>query len=211
MSTRLIFIRHARSVWNDLGRWQGQADPPLSAAGVVEARLLAERLRRSRRAIDHLYASDLQRAAATAAVVAEALALPLTLDPIWRERAAGQWEGLTTDEIRSQYPEMWAAGLRGPLEAPGGEAVAAVLGRAKAGCDALLARHPNETIAVVSHGGMILTNLVHLLGLAPAGFGLLVGGGHTALSEVVVSNGHARLERLNDSAHLELLAPHVMS
>lgn len=211
MPTRLIFIRHARSVWNDLGRWQGQADPPLSEAGTAEAQLLAERLRRSRRPIDHLYASDLQRAAATAAVIAEALQLPLTLDPIWRERAVGQWEGLTTDEIRTGYPEMWAAGLRGPLEAPGGESVEAVLSRAKAGCDALLARHPNETTVVVSHGGMILSNLVHLLGLPPAGFGLLVGGGHTAISEVVVIHGHARLERLNDSAHLELLAPHKAS
>ena len=52
----------------------------------------------------HIYASDLQRAATTAGVVADALGLPLTLDPIWRERGIGQLEGLTTDEIVLNYP-----------------------------------------------------------------------------------------------------------
>ena len=46
--------------------------------------------------IDHLYASDLQRASATASLVAAATGLTLTLDPIWRERRVGEWEGLTT-------------------------------------------------------------------------------------------------------------------
>jgi len=34
---RLLCIRHAQSTWNALGRWQGQADPPLSGAGRLEA------------------------------------------------------------------------------------------------------------------------------------------------------------------------------
>ena len=203
MTTHLLFIRHARSTWNDVGRWQGQADPPLSEGGLAEARLLAERLRRTA-TIHHIYTSDLQRAAATAGVVADALGLPVTLDPVWRERGIGQLEGLTTDEIVLNYPEFWASRLTGPLHAPGGESVEEVLGRATLGSNRLLERHADQTVAIFSHGGMILTTLVHLLGLGPSGFAVLIGGRHTAISEVIVEDGHARLQRLNDYAHLEL-------
>jgi broad specificity phosphatase PhoE len=203
MTTHLLFIRHAQSTWNALGRWQGQADPPLSEGGLAEARLLAERLRRTA-TIHHIYASDLQRAATTAGILADALGLPLTLDPIWRERGIGQLEGLTTDEIVLSYPEFWASRLTGPMHAPGGESVEEVLGRATLGCNRLLERHADETVAIFSHGGMILATLVHLLGLGPSGFATLVGGRHTAISEVNIEDGHVRLQRLNDYAHLEL-------
>lgn len=203
MSTHLYFIRHARSIWNEAGRWQGQADPPLGEAGLAEARRLAERLRHGP-PIDHIYASDLQRARDTARMAAEALDRPLTLDPIWRERGIGEWEGLTTDEIIAGYPEAWAAGQRGPLQATGGETLEDIMRRAGEACVRVLARHPDQTVAVVSHGGMILSALVHLLGLGPNGFGLLVGGRNTAISHVIVEDGHARLYRLNDFAHLEL-------
>lgn len=203
MTTHLLFIRHARSIWNELGRWQGQADPPLSETGLAEARLLAERLRRIAK-IDAIYASDLERAATTAGMVAEALGLPLTIDPIWRERGIGQFEGLTNEEIEARFPEEWASMRHGPMIAPGGEPAEAVLARAAQGCDGLLKRHADQTVAVVSHGGMILATLVHLLGLGPMGYAILVGGRHTAISEVKIEDGHMRLERLNDYAHLEM-------
>ena len=43
--SRLWLIRHAESTWNAAGRWQGQADPPLSEKGRAQARQLAESLR----------------------------------------------------------------------------------------------------------------------------------------------------------------------
>lgn len=204
MTTRLIFIRHAQSIWNEIGRWQGQANPPLAENGYAQARLLARRL--SGWKIDHLYTSDLERAATTAAILGESLGLVPMIDPIWRERGIGVFEGLTMGEIVERYPEAWATRLFGPMTGiPKAEAPEVVLGRAATGCAALMARHPDETVAVVSHGGMILAILVHLLGLPATGFALLTGGGHTAISQVLVEKGHTRLVGLNDSAHLELM------
>jgi broad specificity phosphatase PhoE len=202
MTTRLIFIRHAQSIWNEIGLWQGQANPPLSETGLAQARLLARRLKTW--PIHHLYSSDLDRAATTAAIVGEALGTTPILDPVWRERGIGAMEGLTTEEIISRYPEAWATRTTGPMTGvEGAEAPDVVLERATRGCAALLERHPDETIAVVSHGGMILATLVHLLRLPPAGFARLVGGSHTAITQVFVEDGHSRLMVLNDAAHLE--------
>ncbi len=204
MPTRLLFIRHARSVWNEAGRWQGQADPPLSETGLAEARRLAARLQRWN-GIEHVYASDLQRARLTATVVADALGAPLSIDPVWRERGIGALEGLTTEEIQARFPDAWATRNHGPMHVPGGETPEDVQRRVERACADLLTRHSDQTVAIVSHGGMILATLVHLLGLGPLAFGRLVGGYHTAISQVDISDGHARLERLNDHAHLELL------
>lgn len=202
MTTRLIFIRHAQSTWNESGRWQGHANPPLSETGLAQARLLARRL--STWDINHLYTSDLDRASTTAVIVGAPLGLRPIIDPIWRESGIGVLEGLTTEEIMARYPEVWATRTTGPMtNIPGAEGPDAVRQRASVGVAALLERHLEETVAVVSHAGMILTSIVHVLGLPPIGFARLTGGVHTAISQVAIEDGHARLVGLNDAAHLE--------
>lgn len=204
MATHFIFIRHAQSTWNEVRRWQGHANPPLGAIGRQQAQLLAQRL--STWKIDFLYSSDLARAAETAKILGESLGIRPTFDPVWRERGFGALEGLTSEEIEVQFPEAWASRLMGPISGvPGAEDQLDVITRSKAACATLLEWHPGKTVAVVSHGGMILTTLVQLLGLPQSGHGLLSVGGNTSICRVVVDNGHTRLTRLNDTAHLELL------
>ena len=36
--TRLLLVRHGQSEWNALGKWQGQADSPLTDTGRQQAR-----------------------------------------------------------------------------------------------------------------------------------------------------------------------------
>lgn len=204
MTTHLIFIRHAQSTWNEARRWQGLANPPLADAGRRQAALLAHRLMNWK--IDHLYTSDLARAAETAEIVGAALGLKAIPDSLWRERGFGALEGLTSEEIEARFPEVWASRMVGPISGvPGAEPQSDVIARSIAACTNLLTHHVGETVAVVSHGGMILTTLVNLLGLPPSGHSLLVVGNNTAISRVTVENGHPRLTGLNDAAHLELL------
>ena len=42
--TNILLVRHGQSTWNAEGRWQGQADMPLSGMGVAQAALAAVRL-----------------------------------------------------------------------------------------------------------------------------------------------------------------------
>jgi probable phosphoglycerate mutase len=112
-ATRVLLVRHGQSEWNSTGRWQGQADPPLTGLGRVQARSACKSLG----TVDAIWSSDLQRAAETAALISEELGVgPVVLDPDLRERNAGEWQGLTRDEIDIQYP-----GYLEPLPEESGE------------------------------------------------------------------------------------------
>ena len=109
--TRVLLIRHGQSEWNADGRWQGQADPPLTDLGRQQAWHAA----RSLGVVDAIVASDLQRAADTALILSGELGVgPVVLEPGLRERDAGEWSGLTRAEIERDWP-----GYLDPLPTPG--------------------------------------------------------------------------------------------
>jgi broad specificity phosphatase PhoE len=115
--TRVLLIRHGQSEWNADGRWQGQADPPLTDLGRHQAAHAARNLG----TVDAVVASDLQRASETALIIGEALGVgPVVLDPGLRERDAGEWSGLTRAEIERDWP--------GYLDSPSGDRHAAFAG-----------------------------------------------------------------------------------
>ena len=68
VATSILLLRHAQSVWNAQGRWQGWADPPLSPGGERAARGAAAH--GALDGIDATASSDLQRAARTAELLA---------------------------------------------------------------------------------------------------------------------------------------------
>jgi probable phosphoglycerate mutase len=150
----LLLLRHGQSAWNAEGRWQGQADPPLSALGEEQAVAAAARLH----GIDVVWASDLVRAARTAALIAGELGVDVVVDDRWRERHAGEWEGHTRAEIEAAWPGFLADGRR----PPGWEPDRAVIERALDACRATAAAHPGGAVVVVTHGGVVRTLERHL-------------------------------------------------
>jgi len=113
---RIVLVRHGESVWNAEGRWQGQADPPLTDRGREQARAAAPALP----TIGALVASDLQRARETAELLAEPFGdLPVGVDRDLRERDAGAFSGLTRDDIHRDHPGLLPDD---PGRAPGTEA-----------------------------------------------------------------------------------------
>jgi len=147
----LLLVRHGQSTWNAEQRWQGQADPPLSALGERQGRAAAAAVQHL--AISRIIASDLVRARRTA----ELLAPPgtdVTVEPALRERHAGDWTGLTRKEIDERYPG-WIDDQRSP---PGFEADEPLLERVLPVVEALLA-DPDTPVATLAltHGGVIRT------------------------------------------------------
>lgn len=154
---RLLCIRHAQSTWNALGRWQGQADPPLSVQGRDEAAALATRLRDEGWSLSGLVTSDLLRAQQTAASIADALGLAVDVWPALREADIGAWSGRSTEEIRASWPEAYARFRAGDRSLPvgGGESREAVRARAAAAVRALEAQYAGGTVALVTHLGWL--------------------------------------------------------
>jgi len=159
--TLLYLIRHARSIWNAEGRWQGQADPPLDDIGLKQAHALADHLRGE--ALAAVYSSPLARARQTAEIIAQTCHTPLIFDDRLKERHIGEWAGLTLEEVKARYPTVYRPGwhINGP---PGGESQASLMARAAAVFAEIVADHPDTTVAVVSHGGTLNAYLAHLFG-----------------------------------------------
>ena len=101
--TRLFLVRHGQSEWNAVGKWQGQADPPLSELGAKQAFQAASQLP----AFGLLAASTLERAKQTANIFAEATAWnreDIVVEDRIKERDAGAFSGLTRVEIDQKFP-----------------------------------------------------------------------------------------------------------
>jgi broad specificity phosphatase PhoE len=146
----MLVLRHAQSEWNDLGRWQGRADPPLSELGSRQAALAASRLG----AVDAIVASPLERARVTAEILAEANGVgPVIFDDDLVERDVAEWSGLTRDEIESGWPGYLETARR----PPGWEEDDIVLERALAALARLESTYRGAIVVVVTHGGVIGT------------------------------------------------------
>lgn len=153
--THLLLIRHGETDWNVQGRWQGQADVPLNQRGRQQAINIAQTLRYID--IHAIYSSDLQRAWHTARELARVKELPIQLDTRLREIHQGEWQGLLIDEIISKYAQEFRQRRDNPLQVapPGGETTLHVQERVLSVLNNILMKHPDETVAIVSHGFVI--------------------------------------------------------
>lgn len=147
---RVLLVRHGQSTWNADGRWQGQADVPLSGLGEEQARRAAVAV--ARLAPVRLVTSDLARARQTADLVVPS-GIDIEIDVTWRERDAAEWTGLTRAEIDEQFPG-WLAERRSP---PGFEGDESLIERTLPSLGRLLHGDGRGTILVVTHGGVIGT------------------------------------------------------
>ncbi len=111
----MLLLRHGQSEWNAVRRWQGLADAPLTDLGRRQALTCASVLRSVADQFANVWSSPLSRAAETGEIIADALAVgPVGFDERLREADAGEWQGMTPDEIELAYPGFLANHLRPP-------------------------------------------------------------------------------------------------
>lgn len=157
----MLLLRHGQSEWNAVGRWQGTADSPLTELGRQQARQMGELLARAELRFSNVWSSDLERASQTASIIGEILGLDdVTTDPMLREAHAGEWEGLTAEEIAREWPGHLEQHLRPPRF----ESFESVVTRALLGLRAIAAAsNESDGIAlVVAHTGLMRAIRRHL-------------------------------------------------
>ena len=73
--TDIYLVRHGQSTWNEEHRWAGQADPPLTDLGRLQAKMACSRLEEI--GFRWVTSSDLIRARETASFIASELGIEL--------------------------------------------------------------------------------------------------------------------------------------
>jgi broad specificity phosphatase PhoE len=159
----ILLLRHGQSEWNAVGRWQGTADSPLTGLGRQQARQTGRILAETGVSFSGVWSSDLSRAAETAELICTQLrSAPPIIDARLREAHAGEWEGMTADEISVEWPGYLDAHRRPPAF----EAFDSVAGRGLAALRSIA--NSRSTTArpavplVVTHSGLIRTVMRHL-------------------------------------------------
>lgn len=200
--TTIVFVRHGETEWNRSGRWQGHADIPLSAAGREQARQLAIRLIAAGERFDQIYASDLGRALETAQIIGEQLGMPVHPLIELREMHIGGWSGLTSDEIRAQFPDEWVRYEAGGDFPRGGhgETLADFRRRVMGVVEELVGTHPRERLLIATHGGIVRSVLHYVQELTGRPVEERIS--NTSLTEVIFGDGAPHVVRANDLRHL---------
>jgi probable phosphoglycerate mutase len=148
----IYLLRHGETLWNSLGRFQGQLDSPLTPRGVEQADQVARLLRDALNNDNQLFQmqiSPLGRVRQTVERVQAKLPLPYIEDDRLVEVTTGSWDGLTRFEIDNEFPGHLdgSTAFDWYFRAPDGESFDDACKRATSWI--LDVRHP--TIAI-SHG-----------------------------------------------------------
>jgi broad specificity phosphatase PhoE len=202
--TEILFIRHGQTRANATGHWQGWRDPPLTPTGRAQVGAIARRLASERGQITGLYTSPLRRAFETAQAIGDTLDLrPTPVDQL-KEIHFGQLEGVTLQQMEAHFPDLyarWQDKTDMAFQWPGGERRVDFFNRAADACQRIIARHPEEKIVIVTHGGTIRACLAHLLPRQLSQwwtYSLSTAG----LTRIHLTENDARLHVLNDVSHL---------
>lgn len=198
---RVILIRPGETAWNQVGRWQGWVANPLSDYGRAQVLSLGRYIRNI--GLSALYSSDLRRAVETAEILAKQLGFEPLYDERWRERAIGEWQGMTLDEIHAWYPAQYQQ-LQADIEnfrVPGGESRTDVKQRVTEAFKDVLSQGKGSTVGIISH-----TTSTHMLlrSLLPGYdlYGTVLG--NSSVTTIALSDANEwELVAANDVSHLE--------
>ncbi|MBI4311048.1 MAG: histidine phosphatase family protein [Chloroflexi bacterium] len=198
---KLYLVRHGETQRNRERLVQGQGDQGLTELGMAQALAVARAL--AGEGVTALYHSPVKRALESAAAIGLELGLDLQAAPGLEEMDTGELDGLSSQEMRSRYPEfmaLWAKDA-GSARLPGGETLAVVQERAWKAVQAIAGKHPDGVVAVVSHNFTICTLVCKALDMPIAGFRQFrVDLG--SISALEVTAERPRLALLNSTFHL---------
>ncbi len=205
-NTRLVMIRHGESnvtVNRVIGGYRSCSG--LSELGRQQAARLCDRLARTGELhADVLISSNFARAIETAKAVAPALGnQAIEIEAGFGEHDPGpDIDGMTF----GAYVERFGTPDWSDPDVdvfPGGETVAAFHARVGSALADVLAAHRGKSIVISCHGGVVDATFRHLLHTASTG-GFMLHTLNTSLTEFTsVESGEWRLDRYNDTAHLQ--------
>lgn len=162
-TTYVLLIRHGENDWVGTDRLAGRsAGVHLNEKGRQQAQELAQLLQQQ--PIAAIYSSPLDRCMQTAQPLAEVLSLPVTVEPGVLEVDYGGWQAGHLKEL-AKLPEWhFVQHYPSTFRFPQGETLREVQSRAISAVERIRDAHPNQVVAIFSHGDVIRTTMAHYLG-----------------------------------------------
>lgn len=200
--TTIYLIRHAEAEGNLYRRIHGWYDSLITENGYRQIAALEERFRDVH--IHAVYSSDLFRTRTTAQAVCVPKGLELRTDPGLREMNLGDWEDLPFGEVRHRWPEEMDRFNRNDDSwgAPGGEDFYQLGERIEQAVRRIALRHPNQTIALFSHGMAIRQLISRIREVPPADWHTVPHGDNTAVTRLTFDGERLAMQLELDNAHL---------
>jgi len=198
----IFLVRHGETEWNSLGRFQGQVDVTLNSRGVGQSLDIAKAS--FTWGLNAIYTSPLIRTMQVAEEIGKQIGLPVIADDRLMELSLGELEGITGQDMRSNWAEVYNNWRSNPGDTvlPGGESLSQLQER---GWDFFIEKeqeHQQDTaILFVSHNFTIRCIISYLLGVPWSHFHQT----HLDLSSVcrIETDGNTRkLMNYNSTNHI---------
>ena len=168
---KFFVVRHGETEWNKLGRFQGHTDISLNDRGLSQARETA--VASEDWGYTAIYSSPLVRTVQVAEEIAKVTPMLVSQEPGLKELSLGDLEGVTGEEMRNDWPALFAAWRTEPekMSMPNGESLGELRDRTWQVILDIEQKHSSdESIVVISHNFAIRSIVNELLGMPLAYF-----------------------------------------
>ena len=209
-TTKVILVRHARTTYNEQGRYQGSSDESvLTRKGYQTAYSTGLALQQFN--FDAIYTSPLTRVQQTTQAIVSVLKetsnhlLPIFIDRKLTEIEMSDWQGLFYQEVKERFPEAYRCWQESPhlftfdgITYP----VLELFEQAQQFWQEVLDKHRGQTILVVAHGGTNRALISTAMGLEPKHYHNLQQS-NCGISCLEFREGNSpKLKFLNVTSHL---------
>jgi probable phosphoglycerate mutase len=162
-TTYFLLIRHGENDWVGTDRLAGRSPGVhLNETGQQQAQQLVQML--AEQPIAAVYSSPLVRCMETAAPLAQARNLDVIAEPGVLEVDYGEWQAGNLKELAKLPGWHRVQHYPSTFRFPGGETLREVQARAVSTIERLRDTHPNQVVAIFSHGDVIRTTIAHYFG-----------------------------------------------
>ena len=168
---KFFVVRHGETDWNKLGRFQGHTDISLNDRGLSQASETA--VASEDWGYTAIYSSPLVRTVQVAEEIAKVTPRLVSQEPGLKELNLGDLEGVTGEEMRNDWPALFAAWRTEPekMSMPNGESLGELRDRTWQVILDIEQKHSSDdSIVVISHNFAIRSIVNELLGMPLAYF-----------------------------------------
>jgi phosphoserine phosphatase len=202
--TKILLTRHGHVDGIRPVRFRGRAELALTEHGLAQADALAKRISANWKPAA-VFTSPLQRCILTGARIAAACGIKVEVREGLGDIDYGAWQMRTHDEVSAESPEAYRQWRSAPqlTRFPKGESLQDVMVRSSDVLREVLSLCPEQTVVMVGHVSVNRVLLLQLFDMPLAAYWRLVQDPCTLNEVEILAAGDVRVQRLNDTSHLD--------